>query len=114
MSPFTLSNMNISATSGLVTMKFYQKHHWGRGKAALGMGKIGSELWFPWQHIAPIGLYWVKRCCHFFSAGFPILFILAGTDDMHESSEEFEIRCDSTTDCEVSCPLASEKIPIDL
>ena len=28
---------------------------------------------------------------------------------MHESSEEFEIRRDLTTDCRVSCPLASEK-----
>ena len=40
--------------------------------------------------------------------------ILAGNDDMHESSDEFEIRPDPTTDCGVSCPLASEKIPIDL
>ena len=42
---------------------------------------------------------------------YPILFILAGNDDMHESSEEFEIRPDLTTDCGVSCPLASEKSP---
>ena len=29
-----------------------------------------------------------KQCCHFFSAVFyPSLFILAGNDDMHESSE---------------------------
>ena len=56
-----------------------------------------------------------KRCCHFFSAVFyPILFILAGNKDMHESSEEFKIWPDPTTDCGVSCPLASEKIPIDL
>ena len=57
-----------------------------------------------------------KRCCHFFSAVFfyPILFILAGNDDMHESQEEFEILPDPTTDCVVSCPLASEKIPIDI
>ena len=34
----TISNMNISATSGPVTMKFYQKHHWDGGKAALGFG----------------------------------------------------------------------------
>ena len=33
---------------------------------------------------------------------------------MHESSEEFEIRRDPTTDRGVSSPLASEKIPIDL
>ena len=37
-----------------------------------------------------------------------ILFILADNHDLHESSEEFEIRRDSTTDCGVSCPLASE------
>ena len=30
--------------------------------------------------------------------------ILAGNDDMHESSKEFEIQPDSTTDCGVSCP----------
>ena len=29
---FTLSNMNISATSRLIGMKFYLKHHWGGGK----------------------------------------------------------------------------------
>ena len=46
-----------------------------------------------------------KRACHFFSAVFYlILFILAGNDDMHKSSEEFEIRPDPTTDCGVSCP----------
>ena len=46
-----------------------------------------------------------KWCFHFFSAVFcPILFILAGNDDMHVSSEEFEIRPDPTTDCGVSCP----------
>ena len=45
---------------------------------------------------------------------YPIIFILAGNDDMHESSEEFEIRPDLNTDIRVSCPLVSEKIPIDL
>ena len=34
----TISNMNISATSGLITMKFYQKHHWDGGRAALDFG----------------------------------------------------------------------------
>ena len=32
----TISNMNISATSKLITMKFYQKHHLDGRKAALG------------------------------------------------------------------------------
>ena len=34
----TISNMNISATSGLIIIKFYQKHHWDGGKDALGFG----------------------------------------------------------------------------
>ena len=29
--------------------------------------------------------------------------MLAGNEDMHESSEEFEVRPDLTTDCGVSC-----------
>ena len=35
---------------------------------------------------------------------YPILFILAGNDDMHESLEEFEFLPDPTTDCGVSRP----------
>ena len=34
----------------------------------------------------------------------PFLFILAGNDDMHESSDEFEFWLDWATDCGVSCP----------
>ena len=34
--PFTLSNMNISATNWSIEMKFYLKHHWGGGKASVG------------------------------------------------------------------------------
>ena len=30
--------MNISETSRPITIKFYLKHHWGGGKAALGFG----------------------------------------------------------------------------
>ena len=30
--------MNISATTGPITMKFYHKHHWDGGKAATGFG----------------------------------------------------------------------------
>ena len=32
----TLSNMNISATSWQIGMKFYLKHHWGGGKTSVG------------------------------------------------------------------------------
>ena len=46
-----------------------------------------------------------NRCCHFFSAVYyPIIFMLAGNDDMHESSEEFEFLLDTTTECGVCCP----------
>ena len=46
-----------------------------------------------------------KMVSNFSSAVFHlILFILAGNDDMHESSDEFEFRLDWTTHCRVSCP----------
>ena len=34
--PLTLFNMNISATSWPIGMKFYLQHHWGGGKASVG------------------------------------------------------------------------------
>ena len=34
----TLSIMNISETGRPIAIIFYTKHHWGRGKAALGFG----------------------------------------------------------------------------
>ena len=42
--PLTLSDMNISATSGPIITRFYLKHHWGGGKAALGFwpDRIGT------------------------------------------------------------------------
>ena len=42
--PLTLSNMNISATSGPIVTRFHLKHHWGWGKAALcfGLDRIGT------------------------------------------------------------------------
>ena len=42
----------------------------------------------------------------------PILFILAGNNDIRERLEEFEIRRDSTIDCGVAAPPCSVgKIP---
>ena len=40
----TLLNINISDTSGPIATKFYLKHHWGGGKAALcfGSDRIGT------------------------------------------------------------------------
>ena len=46
-----------------------------------------------------------KTVSPLFSAVFhPFLLILAGNDDMHESSKEFTFRPNWTTDCGVSCP----------
>ena len=55
-----------------------------------------------------------NRRHHFFSVAIdPILFKLTGNEDMHNILDEFEFRPDLTTDYGVSCPWASEKIPID-
>ena len=49
---------------------------------------------------------------HFFSVAIdPILFKLAGIEDMHNILDEFEFRPDLTTDYGVSCPWASKKYP---
>ena len=45
-----------------------------------------------------------ERLQDHWSSGYPIFFILAGNDDIHECFEEYEIRPDPTTDCRVSCP----------
>ena len=46
-----------------------------------------------------------NRCHHFFSVAIdPILFKLAGNEDMHNILDEFEFRPDQTTDYGVSCP----------
>ena len=41
---FTLSNMNISKTSGLIAIKFHLKHHWVGERQHLVLVQIGSEL----------------------------------------------------------------------
>ena len=67
--------------------------------------QIRSELWFPWQRIAPIGLLWGKGRHHVFSTVFDrILFIFAGNDDIHKSLHELKIRPDLTTDNSISSP----------
>ena len=51
-------------------------------------------------------------CLHLFSVVFdPILFILAGNEDMHKISNQFDFRPDWTTDYRVSCPWASKNFP---
>ena len=46
-----------------------------------------------------------NRCHHFFSVAInPILFKLAGNEDMRNILNEFEFWPDQTTDYRVSCP----------
>ena len=46
-----------------------------------------------------------KGCLHFFLAVFhPFLFILAGIEDLHESSDKFQFQPDWTKDCGISGP----------
>ena len=82
----------------------------------MGWGKGCMRFWgrmdqssVPWQHKAPIDLQWGKWCLHFFLVFYPILFILAGNEDMHKISDEFEFRPDRTTDYGVSCPWGLKK-----
>ena len=103
--PFTLSNLNISATSWPIGMKFYLKHHWGGGKASVGFDPDRIRTLVSMATDSPHRVIMGKRRHHVFSQTFDqILFILAGNDDMHESLDEFEIWPDSTTDHGVSCP----------
>ena len=98
----TLSNMNISETSRPITTKFYLKHHWGGGKAALGFDADQIRTLVSMATDSSHRVIMGKRV---FSTVFDrILFILAGNDDIHKSLHEFEIRLDPTTDNRVSCP----------
>ena len=103
--PFTFSNMNISATSWLIGMKFYLKHHWGGGKASVGFDLDRIRTLVSMATDSSHRVIMGKRRHHVFSNAFDrILFILAGNDDMYESLDEFEIWPDSTMDYGVSCP----------
>ena len=95
----TLSNMNISETSRQIAIKFYLKHHWGGGKAALGFGADQFKTLVSMATDSSHRVIMGKRAV--FDS---MLFILAGNYGIHKSLHEFEIRPDATTDNGVSCP----------
>ena len=104
----TLSNINISETSRPITIKFYLKHHWDGGKAALGFGadqiRTLVSMATDSSHTVIMG-HLKNRCHHIISVDIdPIFFKLAGNKDMHNIMNEFEFRPDRTTDYGVSCP----------
>ena len=97
--------MNITATSGPITMKFYQKHHWDEGKAALHFGPDRIKTLDSMATDSSHRIIMEKTVLPLFlSCSSSNPFILTGNNDMHGSSEEFEIQADPTTDCGVSCP----------
>ena len=97
--------MNISETSRQITLKFYLKHHWGKGKAALGLGadQIGTLVSMATDSSHRV-IMSKKASLHFLGCFNQILFILAGNYDIHKSLHEFEIWPDPTTGNGVSCP----------
>ena len=50
---------------------------------------VGSEVWFPWQQTAPIGLNRGKSCQHWPYTFDQIFFIYAGNDNSHNILDEF-------------------------
>ena len=102
---WTFSNSNISATSGPIITKFYLNQHWGRGKAALGFETdwIGTLVSMGTDSSHRVTRE--KACDHSSAFIFNLFFfILAGNENIHNISNEFEIRPDRTKDCGVSCP----------
>ena len=64
----------------------------GGEKAVLGFGQDRIRTLVSMATYSSHRVIIGKRCCHFFSTGFhPIIFILAGSRDMHESLEEFDV-----------------------
>ena len=91
--------MNISKTNGSIATKFYLKHHLGGGLAALGFKPDRIRTLVSMATESSHRVIMVKTVSPLLPAVFhPILFILAGNENMHESSDEFEFQPDWTTD----------------
>ena len=90
--PLIHLNMNISATSWPIGMKFYLKHYCGWGKASVGFDLDWIRTLVSMATDSSHRVIMEKRRHNVFSNAFDrILFILAGNDDMHESLDELEI-----------------------
>ena len=101
----TLSNINISETSGPIAIKFYLKHQWGGVKAASGFDADQIRTLVSMVTCSSRRVILGKRRHHVFSKVVDwILFILAGNDDIQKSLNEFEILTVPITEHRVSCP----------
>ena len=96
--------MYISKTSRPIAIKLYQKHHCGGGLPVLGFeaNKIRTlvSMATDSSHRLIMG-----KSQHSSSLNFDRnFFILAGNEDNHKVSDEFEIQPDPSMECGVSCP----------
>ena len=113
--PLTLSDMNISEISWPIIGKYYLKHYWGRGLAALGFGPDRIRTLVSMATDSFHRVIMGKSCEHSSSSIFHwIFFILANNKDSNISLDGLEIRQYWTRVCEVSYPRTSEKISLDL
>ena len=91
--------MNIFETNGPIATKFDLKHHLGGGLAALSFGPDRIRTLVSMATESSHRVIMVKTVSPLFLAVFhPILFILVGNEDMHESLDKFEFQPDWTTD----------------
>ena len=106
--------MKISEDSKLIAIKFYLKHHWGKGNAAW---VFGADQFRTHASMATDSFHRVKmgkiNVITFFSNVFDrILYICVGNYNMNENFDEFEIWADLTT--ELAALQCMKKYPIDL
>ena len=103
----TLSNMNISAFSRPIGMKFHLKHLWGVGKASVGFDpdriRTLVSMATDSSHRVIMGKNGVITFSRMFVIG-SFSYLQVTMTCMRESLDEFENWQNSTTDCGVSCP----------
>ena len=89
--------MNISKTNGLITTKFYLKHHLGGGLVALGFGPDRVRTLVSMATESSHRVIMVKTVSPFFLGCFSSDPFHTCNKDMHESLDEFEFQPDWTT-----------------
>ena len=108
--------MNISATSGRITIKIYLKHYRDGGKTVLSFGPDPIRTLVSMATDNSHRVIMGKASVH--SSAFTLIgsssFFLAGNKDNHKVWTDFEFKQDPITDCRVNCPGESRKIPMDL
>ena len=89
-------------SSGSIAVKFYLKHHWDGGKAALGFepDRTGTLVSMATDTSHRVIMGETTSSCLIGSFS----FLQLTPYDIHKSLDEFDIWQDSTMDYGVSCP----------